>query len=173
MEATCPYCSKTIMVSHEEIARRGGAVVCPQCLATYVVRDDGTTTTDLGEIHFSVAGKRCPDCHKILPGAEIAFCPYCGHSLKAPTPEPADKPEEKSEEKPGQDHGHRHRHDSGGPQDFFRPRNAIHLMPSYRVYDTEQEPASLRFRAAAWAVIFALIALLIFIIVEAIPYMTD
>lgn len=162
MQLTCPHCQKTINVSQEEIALRGGKVVCPQCLGSYHIHTDLTA-----EQVLAARGRKkplCPVCSREVPSdADVSFCPYCGSSLHPAKPEPEPEPEPE-QPKPAREKNKPRSHHSN----HHSNRQPVNLVPTlqYHHYQEPAQPASLRFQAAAWAVILALLAVLAYILYQ-------
>ncbi len=161
MILTCPHCQKTISVSQEEIALRGGNVVCPQCLGSYHIHTDLTAEQVLAA--RGVVHPHCPECDRELPPQSgISFCPYCGASLSPSRHEPEPQKTEPVREKPTE-HKPRHRHTHHTPEQKWTP-----MIPTYYHNQNDQtKPAGALFQILAWLIILALTAVLVYVIYHA------
>lgn len=188
MELKCPQCAKVLTVSQEELVIHDSQVVCPQCLAVcryengaLVVRDDSdapyrhTAAVDTSKKDNS---RFCHNCGKQIP-AGISFCPYCGADLNAPfesreaSPAPVQapaapvqqekKPEPKKEQPAQPTTASRSQYPSH-VEDKLRTMSHRYSSEHPHLHQNGSMP-SRTFKIIAYAIIAALVALLVCIII--------
>ncbi len=186
MEKTCPRCGKVMEVSAEEVAMRGGVVVCPQCLAVFDL--DGNLRTEQPQHttrHIEEEPAReqaapaaqnavnepyhyCPECGKPLPEG-VKFCPYCGTSLATPTapPSPTPQPQPKREEQPRATQA-ASTTSKGDKKQATKTTQWAPVMPTlhYRPHKWGSGPASVRARLVGYTVILAELAVLAYTVYQ-------
>lgn len=176
-------------VSQEELVIHDCQVVCPQCLAVCQYEngalvvggiDSETTsrrTANVGASSHHTQAKFCHSCGKQLPSG-ISFCPYCGADLKVSLdgPKPDDNPKpivEKPVEKKKQPEpvvprepkpAVSRQEQANLMEDKLRTMNRPYTSMHPRLHQHGTMPSP-RFKLIAYAAIFILLAILVWIII--------
>lgn len=174
LDTTCPQCGKQTSISPEELSSHGGLVVCPQCLASYQVEgvELPAPPAQAAEVRTEADApvRFCPHCGQ--PTAEgFSYCPYCGSVLpgqegttRSSAAPPASVGAVSRRGKPSSSGKHRPQPDE---QQSASALDWKPMLPSYSLARHHLEPASTRFQVFAFVIIMGLLALLAFIIRQA------
>lgn len=161
MDIRCPHCGKKQTLSVAKLNASGGVVICPQCVSEFTV-DVSNLPLEQTEKPAPAAAPHhgfafCPNCGNALPAKGLNFCPFCGVQLaiaETAEPEPKEQPQPTPVAPARQ------------PKEAKRESTltALPFVSAQHFNEHRHQPASLRFRLVAWAVIAALIALFVLMV---------
>lgn len=165
MDIRCPHCGKKQTLSVAKLNASGGVVICPQCVSEFTVDVSNLPLEQAENPAPAASAPRrgfafCPNCGNALPAKGLNFCPFCGVQLSmAETAEPAEpEPQEQPQSTPAAP--------VRQPQNA-KPESTLTALPfvnAQHFAEHRHQPASLRFRLVAWAVIAALLALFVLMV---------